>query len=397
VSNRNELKEKLKSKLREIFRFEREDLDFGIYRIMNYKRKEIEKFIEKELIEEVKKQFNMASEEEKKIEEIETSENLEKEIYNHLINFFSRYYDNGDFISKRRYSKKEKYCIPYNGEEILLYWTNKDQYYIKTTEYFRKYTFRIGNPARLTVNFRVVEAEEEKGNVKSQEKKFFVLNKRIYDFDKKKKELTIYFEYRALTDEEKEKYKRGKSVLQDKINKEIISVLREKIPQNNLIRLIFKKEKEKIFIEKHLYRYTRRNTTDYFIHKELKGFLERELNFYIKNEFLQLEDLQILEQNGYSEKLKLYLIRVRTFRNIALKIIEFLAQIENFQKKLWEKKKFVIDTHYVITLDKIREYAGEKFLESILDEILRQDKNARVACETLVNTGLVIVAGEITT
>ena len=102
--------------------------------------------------------------------------------------------------------------------------------------------------------------------------------------------------------------------------------------------------------------------------------MERELDFYIKNEFLQLEDLQVLEESGYFDKLRLRLIGVRAFRKIALKIIEFLAQIENFQKKIWEKKKFVIDTHYVITLDKIKEYAGEEFLESILDEILSNGK-----------------------
>jgi len=84
--------------------------------------------------------------------------------------------------------------------------------------------------------------------------------------------------------------------------------------------------------------------------------------------------LKVLEESGYFDKLRLYLIGVRAFRNIALKIIEFLAQIENFQKKIWEKKKFVIDTHYVITLDKIKEYAGEEFLESILDEILSNEK-----------------------
>jgi len=35
--------------------------------------------------------------------------------------------------------------------------------------------------------------------------------------------------------------------------------------------------------------------------------------------------------------------------------------------------------------------------DAILDEIIAHDKNARVACETLVTTGLVVVAGEITT
>jgi len=45
MRSNTDLKEKLKEKLREIFQFENEDLDFGIYRIMNYKRKEIEEFI----------------------------------------------------------------------------------------------------------------------------------------------------------------------------------------------------------------------------------------------------------------------------------------------------------------------------------------------------------------
>ena len=33
----------------------------------------------------------------------------------------------------------------------------------------------------------------------------------------------------------------------------------------------------------------------------------------------------------------------------------------------------------------------------ILDEILKQDPNARVACETLATTGVIYISGEITT
>jgi adenine-specific DNA-methyltransferase len=177
-----------------------------------------------------------------------------------------------------------------------------------------------------------------------------------------------------LTDEEKEKYKYGNSPSQDKINEEIINILNSEIPNDSPARLIFEEKDGKTLIERHLYRYTRRNTTDYFIHKDLKNFLERELDFYIKNEFLKLEDLQVLEESGYFDKLRLYLIGVRAFRKIAQKIIEFLSQIENFQKKLWEKKKFVVETNYVITLDKIKEYAGDEFLEKITDEILGNEK-----------------------
>jgi S-adenosylmethionine synthetase len=40
---------------------------------------------------------------------------------------------------------------------------------------------------------------------------------------------------------------------------------------------------------------------------------------------------------------------------------------------------------------------ADQISDSVLDAVLRDDKNGRVACETLITTGLVVVAGEITT
>ena len=65
---------------------------------------------------------------------------LEQEVFNHLYSFFRRYYDEGDFLSLRRY-KEGVYAIPYEGEEVKLHWANADQYYIKTAEHFRDYKF----------------------------------------------------------------------------------------------------------------------------------------------------------------------------------------------------------------------------------------------------------------
>lgn len=39
----------------------------------------------------------------------------------------------------------------------------------------------------------------------------------------------------------------------------------------------------------------------------------------------------------------------------------------------------------------------DQISDAVLDELLRQDKHSRVACETAVNTGLVLIMGEITT
>src|SRR6476619_6831304 len=40
---------------------------------------------------------------------------------------------------------------------------------------------------------------------------------------------------------------------------------------------------------------------------------------------------------------------------------------------------------------------ADQVSDSVLDAVLTDDPNGRVACETLITTGLVVVAGEITT
>ncbi|WP_210183437.1 hypothetical protein, partial [Methylobrevis pamukkalensis] len=99
---------------------------------------------------------------------------LENEVYDHLFSFFRRYYSEGDFLAKRVY-RPGVYAIPYEGEEVKLHWANRDQYYIKTSEYLRDYAFRLkpdnaANPMR--VHFRLADAAEgEHGNVKAAEGK----------------------------------------------------------------------------------------------------------------------------------------------------------------------------------------------------------------------------------
>ena len=44
---------------------------------------------------------------------------------------------------------------------------------------------------------------------------------------------------------------------------------------------------------------------------------------------------------------------IQCLRAIALDLITFLASIEDFQKKLWLKKKFVVAAHYCVTLDRV--------------------------------------------
>ena len=58
-------------------------------------------------------------------------------------------------------------------------------------------------------------------------------------------------------------------------------------------------------------------------------------------------------------------------------------------------------SNFLFTSESVTEGHPDKIADQvsdhILDELLKQDKYARVACETLVTTGMVIIAGEITT
>ncbi|MCF6192380.1 MAG: site-specific DNA-methyltransferase, partial [Candidatus Hydrothermae bacterium] len=141
--------------LRELFQFDMSDLDFGIYRILNLKRALIQRWIEEDLPKAIQEELRKGAlaeqaEAQKALEDarqkvLETlgedaidaeghlaepyrdtkvgreyleaqekaaharpAEALEAAVYNHLYTFFSRYWQDGDFISRRRYSKKER-------------------------------------------------------------------------------------------------------------------------------------------------------------------------------------------------------------------------------------------------------------------------------------------------
>jgi len=66
---------------------------------------------------------------------------------------------------------------------------------------------------------------------------------------------------------------------------------------------------------------------------------------------MHLDDVE----NETAPRVEQYLSKIKVIRRVAGKIIAFLAQLEDFQKKLWLKKKFVVETQYCITLDRIPE------------------------------------------
>jgi len=368
--------EKLSTLLKELFQLDQADLDFGIYRIMNQKRDEISRFLDTELLPQVKAAFGQYLPADKQVfeEKIEQAKQaaiaagfdpeqspkvkelreqqaaysvdtvgLENEVYSHLYNFFRRYYDEGDFISMRRY-KEGVYAIPYEGEEVKLHWANADQYYIKTSENFKDYKFRL--PSGRLAHFKIVDAETEKDNVKATEEKdrrFILAGEDPIQIDEN--DLILRFEYRADTE------KRNQKILNMLAIETILPGAPEEWTADLKILAPTESNPKRSLLEKHLADYTARNTFDYFIHKDLSGFLRRELDFYIKNEVMRLDDIE----GETAPRVEQYLSKIKALRLIAHKIIAFLTQIEDFQKKLWLKKKFVVETNYCFTLDRVTE------------------------------------------
>lgn len=386
--------DELVRKLKEILQIDKPELDFGIYRILNARAAEINDYLEnrlkikihnlllsagtanfdqiqKELQEAEKNASNLdvspdsvpkVQELRRKIEDVNVSgAEYENAVFSHLLNFFSRYYDSGDFISKRRY-KGNTYSIPYAGEEVLLHWANKDQYYIKSGENFSNYAFKLDDGRR--VSFRLISADTAKDNCKENGKeRYFVLIDRkkrcvigdnddeyeeiIFPVEEVDDELILRFEYKIMPKGSKQ---------EDLIDVAVKTVLNQPFVIANWGNLTKKEPTEKnplrTLLEKNLTDYTTKNTSDYFIHKDLGGFLRSELDFYIKNEIMHLDDVDNAKTfSDIEQNLRL----IQTLRAIAHDLITFLAQLEDFQKKLWLKKKFVITTHYCITIDQVPE------------------------------------------
>ena len=389
----NERLDRFTKLLKEIFELDKSDLDFGIYRVMNLRKTQIEEFLTQRLpqmVQETLAPFAQGSKEEIRAQMTEIENNaaqfgavaaslpetnpmgqkyralqkqlaegadlaaLETDVYSALYSFFNRYYEDGDFISKRRY-KEGVYAIPYEGEEVKLYWANQDQYYIKTSENFKDYTFTFDG---ITVHFRLVDATTEQNNNKESKdsKRTFMLftedeenypGIKTFEYDTEAGEIVIRFVY-DIPEDKKRKYAEENY---DAIQKWILS-----LRAAELIRLLApiptgKGKESTTLLEKHLKGYVAKNTFDYFIHKDLRGFLTRELDFFIKSEVMHLEDLDTSSE----VRVETYLAKIKAIKRVGKIIIDFLAQIEDFQKKLWLKKKFVVETNWCITLDKIDE------------------------------------------
>ena len=366
--------EKFKSTLFKMFMLDQAELDFGIYRIMNQKKNEITNFLNVVLPKQVKdllsenasvhtqdlqKQLDEAIRNAQSLgvpaddlpkvialrEEIAKSGNfdeMENTVYSHLTTFFSRYYEGGDFISLRRY-KKDVYAIPYEGEEVKLHWANADQYYIKTGEYFRNYSFKLSDAKRVEFTLKDVTTEQNNNLAQNNmERRFAIYEEESMTIEGDTLHLNFTYELYPKATTQKSLIEKAFEKVKELIPMEFAELFALRPTESN---------RNRTLLQKHLTDYVARNTFDYFIHKDLHGFLSRELDFYIKNEILMIDDIN----TRTTEEFVSHLTVIKAIKAVGASLIQFLAQLEEYQKRLWLKKKMVVQADYCITLDRVPE------------------------------------------
>lgn len=382
----------------DILKLDLADLDFGIYRVLNYRRDEIERFLNERLpqlmsaafsasardrladvrraIEDLRKTLDTSAQgvglpgafhegqirtflketpngqryeqllEEQRLLEARAgfSQSEEDELYNRLYVFFSRYYRDGDFMTQPRRGRKGHYTVAYNGDDVHFHWKSRGSHYVKTTEELRGYVCTING---WRVRFELHAATEEKDNVKGAARFFIPLPKKIV-VDAANHTLTLPFEFRPLAKAEATKYdgkaKRGNGengdengdtgTTQERILAERLAELQSKLPPD----LPFPE------LARQARRYARKNRADYFVHHGLADFLTDEFAYYLKSEFLDLDALTTPEALSEAH------LKLRALRQVGGEIIALLDQIETFQARLFEKRKFVLRADYLLPI-----------------------------------------------
>lgn len=321
----------LRDALRKILQYDRSDLDFGMYRILNQRREDIQKFLDEDLVSIVKSSIESA------VADPDERALVASQVCADLTRFFERYYENGDFLPLPRY-RAGTYSIPYEGEEVLLHWANRNQYYIKSAEQLSSYSFGLEDDQR--VSFHVVSTDEDsEGNKPSpDEERRYTLADPAFIEDEG--ELAIRWSFIA----------KERGVKQKDLNEQAVAQLLETDELADWREALAAKRedgREGSVIEGHVAAFTARSTSDYFIHRDLGTFLKRELKDFLQSELLGLEELESVNEASAA----LALARLKAGRLAALPVINFLAQVEDFQKRVWLKRKLVLDSGWLVTLD----------------------------------------------
>ncbi len=243
---------------------------------------------------------------------LKTYPSFRDELFDKLYSFFSRYFtESGSIYFNSTPFHNNIYEKVYTDEkDVILFWKTQMLYYVKTDRIFRSLPVEFDG---FKFYFDASKIESKKANEKRS--LIFELNK-IHEDD------TIVFDVQYS--------ERGAKTKQDDILKAIkkkgIAITEEQLERAFRV---FEKQSE----------------VDFFINKNAKAFLQEQFKLWSYQYFWE----------GAKEWSADRVNQLQILKDIAFKIIDFISQFEDELVKIWNKPKFVKNSNYVITLDRIKD------------------------------------------
>ena len=245
-----------------------------------------------------------------------------EELFDKLYTFFNRYFsETGSIYFRYTPIHQNVYEKVYTDDkDAILFWKTHMLYYVKTDRLFKNLEVEIDG---FKFFFDVSTLEH---------KKAFEKKEIIYEFKEKRKDDVLVFNVYY---SEKGRKTKIDEILKA-LKKEGVSISEEVL--ESAFR-VFEKQSE----------------VDYFINKNAKEFLREQFNVWLYQYVF----------SGESEWTEKRIEQLQTLKDIAFKIIDFISQFEDELVKIWNKPKFVLNSNYVITLDRIADKSIE-LMERIL-------------------------------
>jgi len=257
------------------------------------------------------------------ISDINSRKKFKEELFDKLYSFFNRYFtQSGSIYFNQTPFHSNIYEKVYTDEkDVVLFWKTHMLYYVKTDRILKnlEVEFEEGNK-NYKFFFDISKLEYKKANEKRS---------LVYQFKNIRKDETIVFEVSYS--------EHGTKTDVDEIKK------------------ILKKKDIKItdeILERAFATFEKQSEVDYFINKNAKEFLKGQFKLWLYQYYYSEE----------SEWPKERIDQLQILKDIAYKIIDFISQFEDELVKIWNKPKFVRNSNYVITLDRI---SDKKILEKI--------------------------------
>ncbi|EAH5333679.1 site-specific DNA-methyltransferase, partial [Campylobacter jejuni] len=273
-----------------------------------------------------------------KIKDYLDTQKLYTDTYNKLYNFFSTYLNETGtpfFYDTPMY--KNIYARVYsNSKDTSLFYKTQNLYYVKSDTIYNPLSLQ-SEDKKYTLNFLTDEYEQNADNNKSKIN-FYLQN--IQDDNINIKVIN------SKNHDGTNVFKQNSSEFSDVFLKTL------KNAQINI------KEEE---LKKLFKTYKKQNEVDFFIHKNAKEFLKEQFDLWL---FSYVND-------SITDWTKEKIEDINTLKQIAFKIINYIADFENELKAIWLKPKFAKNTHYVFSIDTIKTYANnaDEILKSICKDV----------------------------